>query len=265
MMVSSHDNFNRNFLISLGLHAGLLLLGWIGGKTIATVFKNNDVEIIKSAVRVDVVGMPKLTIQELKQLQNNAAPAEPEVVKGPKEDEKPKEDDTPDEIKKDDLVIQEAGKVEKKKKKSSFLSIVNEAANKKVEKKKGTETGKGNKNLDSLILEGNRLSKGSALVGDFSGEAATEFGAYVQALPDHLRKQWRLPSFLMNKDLKCRIRVNLSSSGKLIRAEIVESSGNPDYDRYAMRAVNDSDPFPKPSDAVGPQLSSRGIILGFPL
>ncbi|HXH76025.1 MAG TPA: TonB family protein [Bacteriovoracaceae bacterium] len=259
------QNFNRNFMISLGIHGALILAAYLGGQIVLNVFKNNDVEIIRASVRVDVVGMPKFTIQELRDLQQNAAAVEPEVVKGEVEPEKPKVEEAPDVIKKGDIVIQEKGS---EKKRSSFLNILSDYSSKKVDKKeraKGKKEGIGKKNLESLMVEGNRLSKGSALVGDFTDEASSEFASYVQSLPELIRQFWKLPTYLLDKDLRCRIKVYLSGAGQLIKLEVYESSGQAEFDSRAEKAIRDAAPFPKPSDAVGARLNSSGIILGFPL
>ena len=264
-MESSFDqNFNRNFLISLGVHGLLLILAYFGGQAVVKIFKSNDVEIIRASVRVDVVGMPKFTVQELMAMQRDALPPETEAAAGAKAETKVKDDDAPDVIKKDDLVVEEAGKT----KKGSFLNLLSDYSKKKVaknEKPKGETKGTGNKNLNTLVLEGNRLSKGSALVGDFSGEAASEFAAYVQTLPDAIRQHWKLPSYLLERELRCRIKIFLSQTGELLKLEILESSGESEFDARAEKAIRETAPFPKPSDAVGARLSSSGIILGFPL
>lgn len=255
-------DFNKNFLISFGAHCALFLLAFVGGEVISKVFKDNDVEIIRSSVRVDVVGMPKFTVQELKKME--AQPIierEPEVAKGKKE-ETVTDTETEDVIKKDDLVIQEQGK-----KKASFLNMLNDYSSKKVSakvEKKGDRAGTGSKNLDSLILEGNRLSKGSALVGDYSDEQNSEFSAYVQNIPGVIRPFWKLPSYLLEKDLRCRIKIYLSPVGKLLKLELQESSGVAEFDARAEKAVRDAI-FPKPSDEVGNRLTNSGIILGFPI
>ena len=257
--------FMRDFVISFGGHIGLLALAMLGGKVVSSVFKNNDVEIIKSSVRVDVVGMPKFTVQELKDMAKQVPAAVPEKVEGKKEETVAKVEDKEDVIKKDDLVIQEEGK---EKKKASFLNTLSDYSNKKIaakEVKQGTKDGTAKKNLDSLILEGNRLSTGSALIGDYTDEQQTEFSAYVQGLPQRVRQNWRLPSWLMEKtDLKCRIRIYLSSEGKLIKQELVTSSGNDEFDSKAQYAVRETT-YPKPSEAVATRLTNSGIILGFPL
>lgn len=265
MYSSETDNFNRNFMISLGAHILLGALSFAGGKAIIKFFGNNDVEIIRSAVRVDVVGMPKFTVQELKAMQRDALPPEPEpeAASGRKEETKV-EDDTPDVIKKDDLVIQEKGT----EKKSSFLNVLSDYSSKKIDKKerpKGETKGTGNKNINNLVLEGNRLSKGSALVGDFADEAGSEFASYVQTLPETIRQFWKLPSYLLEKNLRCRIKIYLSAQGQLIKTELQESSGEPEFDARAEKAIRDAAPFPKPSEAVGTRLVNSGIILGFPL
>src|SRR6478672_9238311 len=104
------------------MHIAIVAIAFLGGEVLSKYFRNNDVEIIRSAIRVDVVGMPKFTVQELKIMEKTAVelPKEPEVEKGEKVEAKP---ETEDVIKKDDLVIQE---VDKKKKKTSFLSVIND-------------------------------------------------------------------------------------------------------------------------------------------
>lgn len=262
MATKSFDrDFNKNFLLSLIGHGLLILLSFIGGEIISKVFRSNDVEIINSSVRVDVVGMPKFTVQELKVME--AKPIienEPEVAKGAVEETKT---ETEDVIKKDDLVIQEVGK----KKKASFLNMLNDYSSKKVTAKienKGKKNGIGNKNLDSLIIEGNRLSQGSALVGDYTDVQNSEFSAYVQNIPGIIRPFWKLPSYLLEKELRCRIKIFLSPNGELLKLDILESSGLAEFDTRAEKALRDAI-FPKPSNEVGKRLTSSGIILGFPL
>ena len=253
-------DFNKKLFISFGVHGLMFLLAFAGGEVVSKFFKDNDVEIIRSAVRVDVVGMPKFTIQELKKMQAQPVVEQiPEVAKGVKEETKA---ETEDVIKKGDLVIQEEGK-----KKSNFLNLLNDYSSKKVTakvQKKGTNTGAGIKNLDSLIIEGNKLSKGSALVGDYSDAENSAFSAYVQNIPGVIRPYWKLPSYLLEKDLRCRIKIYLSQEGKLLKVELQESSGVAEFDARAEKAVRDA-VFPAPSAEVGTRLTNSGIILGFPI
>ncbi len=253
-------SFNRDFLISLGFHLVLFLLTFAGGQVVSRVFKSNDVEIIQSSVRVDVVGMPKFTIQELKQIQIEKPLENPqEVSKTVKEETKTEAEDV---VKKDDLIIEEEGK-----KKASFLNLLQDYSAKKVtvsNDKKSIKNSEKNSNLDSLVIEGNKLSKGSSLVGDYTDLQNSEFSTYVQNIPQVIKPFWKLPSYLMEKNLRCRIKVFLSTEGKLLKLELQESSGVPEFDTRAENAIREST-FPKPSEEVGLRLTRSGIILGFPI
>ena len=263
MTGSSLDrDFNRNFVISLGLHALLAILAYATSTVLVKFFKNQDVEIIRSSVRVDVVGMPKFTIQELRNMQKEALPEKPTVPEEAKGTKAETKAESVDVIKKGDLVIQE----ETKKKKTSFLNLISDYSKKKIDikdSKKGIRNGKSS--LDNLILEGNRLSKGSALVGDYSDTENSAFSNYVQTLPELVRVHWKLPSYLLDKNLRCRIRMFISPSGQLIKVELHESSGQSEFDARAEKAIRDSAPFPKPEPEVASRLTGSGIILGFPL
>lgn len=266
-------DIRKSFAISFGAHVLLLFSAILVTKFLIgpSSKRNLEIEIIQSSVRVDVVGMPKFTVQELKEMQKNAAPAEPEAKPqeaAPQVAETPKEEVKEDVIKENDLVVEE------QKKKNDFNSLLSSYSSKKVKKKdtpapaKVANTvisGKGSKIIDNLILEGNRVSSGSALVGDITNEASSEFSAYVQAMPEKVRVHWKLPSYLLNQNLKCRIKVYLNSSGNLIKTEVVESSGVDEFDTRAMRAIKDAAPFPNPSKDVGTRLATYGIILGFPI
>lgn len=261
--LTADRDFNKNFLISCGAHVAFFLIAYVGGSAIVKIFNlNQNVEIIHSSVRVDVVGMPKFTVKELKAMQAEpVAKPEPEP-QGAKVEAKA---ETEDVIKKDDLVIEEKGEAPKKK--PSFMNLVTDYSTKKVaptERKQGVKNSN-NKDLDSLIIEGNRLSKGGALVGEYSDADNSELSSYVQALPELVRAHFKLPSYLLNEPLRCRIAVYLSPSGAVLKTDLIESSGNSEYDARAEKAIRDASPFPKPSAAVAPRIGSSGIILRFPL
>lgn len=273
-MLNAHldQDIRKSFLISFGVHILLLFSAVLVTKFLMgpSSKRSLEIEIIQSSVRVDVVGMPKFTVQELREMQKNAAPAEPdakpeEVVKAA---ETPKEEPKEDVIKEGDLII------EKEKKQADFTNLLSSYSSQKVKKKESPRavkpantvvSGKGNKIIDNLILEGNKVSAGSALVGDITSESSSEFSAYVQGMPEKVRVHWKLPSYLMNQNLKCRIKVYLNANGNLIKTEVVESSGVEEFDSRALRAIKDASPFPVPSKDVGTRLATYGIILGFPI
>jgi TonB family protein len=258
-----HD-FNKNFLFSLGFHILFFLLSFAGGQVVYRVFKANEVEIIQTSIRVDVVGMPKFTIDELKQIEADKLLEKkplnsPEITKIAAEETKVEAEDV---IKKNDLVIQEEVK-----KKTSFLNLLQDYSSKKIStsrEKIDVKNNTSSNSLSSLVIEGNKISKGTALIGSYTDIQNSEFATYVQSIPLAIKPYWKLPSYLMEKNLRCRIKIYLTQEGKLLKLEIQESSGVTEFDRRAESAIRESS-FPKPSAAVGPRLTNSGIILGFPI
>ncbi|MFZ8933183.1 MAG: TonB C-terminal domain-containing protein [Bacteriovoracaceae bacterium] len=211
--------------------------------------KNQKIEFVEvlPAVRVDVVAMPKLTLQELKNIKVG--------------DESPPPESKPNDKGSGPEFL-------KKGKKKSLMDLLKKQANKKVglkpsKVKKSGKTSTGI-NLSELILEGNKISKGSAIIGTRAAQANTEVTKYVSSLPDFVRPHWRLPSYLIDLDLNCRIRIFLNSRGELIRSEVFKSSGNKEYDQRAMSAIKLSQ-FPDPKGDAKDLAAQGKIILGFPL
>jgi colicin import membrane protein len=263
MELKVSEDLKSSFFKSLLIHFFLVTLGFLLPKIIHLSSRNSDIEIINSSIRVDVVGMPKFTIKELKQIQKELVESQPSNTA---EEKKATSPNTEDIIKKDDLVIQEKSKEKAKK---SFLNMITNYSSKKIESQKGAKFStkiSSDNELNSLVIEGNKISKGSALTGDYSDEEISDFSIYVQSLPEVIRKYWKLPSYLMNQGLKCRIRIFLSTKGQLLKLEVQESSGQVEFDARAEDAIKKAAPyFPTPAETVSNRVASSGIILGFPL
>ena len=135
---------------------------------------------------------------------------------------------------------------------------------KRADKESANSTGFSQRELQQLILAGNKLSKGSSLTGG-SGDSGDAFTQYISSLPDMIRPRWKLPSYLIDQNLKCRIRIFLNPTGRLLRAEIYESSGNSEYDRRALEAVKGTSPFPELAESFKSRGINGDIVLGFPL
>jgi TonB family protein len=120
---------------------------------------------------------------------------------------------------------------------------------------------------NGLILAGNKISKGQAITGDskLSEAMSQEYAEYGDQVTKSVKKNWFLPTYLQDKKLVCRIRIFISSQGSLLKAEVMEPSGNKDFDEKAMRAVRRGAPFPPPSAKIAKELAFQGFILGFPL
>ena len=58
---------------------------------------------------------------------------------------------------------------------------------------------------------------------------------------------WIVPA-TGNEDLKCTIKVKLTSDGTVISADVILSSGDEIFDRSAENAVHKASPLPVPND-----------------
>jgi len=264
--ISENKSFKYYFSWSMFFHISLVLLFFLVGKLFHDQLqrtKDFNMKLIEASVKVDIVAMPKFTLKELKAL--------PPVSRG-EDIEVKKKEVAPEVITEDDIVFK------KKVKKLNFLDMMKNLSEKKVKKsktkKKRNRKKKGQSNglnidsstLKKLVAEGNKVSKGVALSGTgTSNSDLTEFNAYMSALPVHVRLYWKLPGYLMDKDLKCRIRIFLKSNGALLKAEVFESSGEKEFDDRAMKAVKAAAPFPSvPNQNISNALKGE-IVLGFPL
>lgn len=207
-----------------------------------------NLNLVESSVRVDVVEMPKITLQELKSLPPIAQDA------------------------KDTLPAQGIGaegiEFQKPSESGSLATYLKELSQGKVEKaakKKERKRGRSNnkKALRQLVLAGNKMSSGRALTGK-TGEKSSDFEYYLESIPDRVRSHWSLPSYLGDSGLQCRIRIYLNKDGRLLKAEIYESSGNEEYDAIAMDAVKNAT-FPIPDKNFLNEVLDGNILLGFPL
>ncbi len=254
---------------SFFIHVGLIILvaltsyfQWAKGEK----QRRLNVKLVQSSVRVDVVAMPKRTLQELKALQAAGASA------GQKAEESSPEakpvDNTPD----------RGNEFIKKKEKVSFKDLLKQYSKDKVEtakkpKKKSKSNSKKDKGLDSstlakldgLIKRGNKVSSGQALVGTGSAESLTALQEYAAKLPGLVKPYWKLPSYLANQELQCRIRVFINGRGELIRSEVYEKSKDPEYDERAMKAIKAAAPFPPPDGDIINRTLRGDILMGFPL
>lgn len=257
----SNEQFPFYLRRSFYVHCILVLLTLIGGKIVISEhqkLRDQNLELVRASVRVDMVSMPTHTLEELKTMTPETA-ATPEPVK---EEAKPEVKEVAKEAAKED--VKDLEKVEEDKH-QNFLTKLKQLSGKKISKKQNSKEVSENQELKQLVLAGNKLSKGTETYGDSRGGDQTAFQAYVSRLPQKVKPFWRLPSFLLNKNLKCRVRVWISMSGHVSRAEIYQSSGDSEYDQKALDAVNSASPFPQLAENFSKRALNGEILLGFPL
>ena len=235
---------------------------------------------IEQIVRVDVVGLPKLTQQELEELKNNL-----EVTQDNEKyisDSKSEIDSTDKEIKEDqnkEIINQNENKEIINQDENSDtvsdrgLDLIKSLSQQKgatFKPKKGKTTSakkqnkKSSKRFQNLIIERNKLSKGSSINGRYQSDVA-EFDKYVLNLPNLIRPFWKLPSFLKESNFNARVIIYINDEGNVIHYRFVSKSGNEEFDDRVIKSIEKSQPFPVPSDQIKDTLLSEGVILGFPL
>jgi TonB family protein len=258
----------------------LFSLTLISGKIIIdqqAKLRDKNMELVQASVRVDMVAMPKYTLNELKNISSGVEEAkkeEPTPTAEPVKKEEPKPEPVKEEPKPEPKVVEKevtpSFEEVSKQKRENFLSKLKQIGNKKIKSEGNVKAEKGlygekNSALKDLVLSGNKLSKGVQIYGDGNAAEMTAFQAYAARLPDIVRPRWRLPDFLINKKLKCRVRVWLAPNGEVTRAEVYQSSGEPDFDQRAVNAIKDSSPFPRLSEEFSKRGQNGDILLGFPL
>lgn len=275
----------NSFFVHLILVVSTLITGEIA-LNISDKLKEKNIELVQASVRVDMVAMPKHTLKELQNLSSGTEEAKKEEGPTPEElkaqELKEANDKKLEEARaqeKEELALLEAKKEkelseakESQKKKQDFKDMLKKLSEKKVENKdeavaktdKGLY-GKEKTALKELVLAGNKVSQGVSIYGSGNTQNMTAFQAYIAKLPEFVRPHWRLPSFLLQKGLKCRVRVWLNLDGTLKRAEIYQSSGDTEYDHRAIQAVERAAPFPKLSEEFGLRAQNGDVLLGFPL
>ena len=231
------------------VHGLLFLIVVVAGKVISGTIRGKrdfNLKLVESSVRVDVVGMPKLTLRQLRQL--------------------PRVEQSLQNMQKEGLKahISET-EFQKASDKNSLTDILKGFSTGKVEKapRENKKRLNNQSELKKLVLAGNKMSSGSALSGNY-GESSSDFESYLGSLPDKVRPHWILPSYLAGDDLKCRIRIYLDKDGKLSKAQVQESSGHDEYDSIALEAVKKTS-FPKPDEKFVREVLEGKILLGFPL
>ncbi len=84
-------------------------------------------------------------------------------------------------------------------------------------------------------------------------KAHSTIARYVSLIQQKVKLYW-LPPLDARKGMKCLVRVNLVPGGDVIQASVVQSSGDPVFDRSVVNAVYRASPLPLPADnALFPQ------------
>ena len=108
--------------------------------------------------------------------------------------------------------------------------------------------------------KGNILAAGTSLTGVHK----IQHNRYLGQLKNHVQKNWFLPEWLAQKDLRAQIQIKIDKTGNLLEQKLIESSGDATFDELASETVKNSDPFPAPPEKFQELLKVDGFVLGFP-
>lgn len=111
-------------------------------------------------------------------------------------------------------------------------------------------------------IKGNFLSPGTHVSGE-AREAAE--ANYLDILKDRLQENWTLPSWLARQNLSAQVQIQIDARGHLKNLKWIKTSGNSQFDDAVKRAIEISQPFPFPPKDLLDNVSSNGILMGFPL
>lgn len=240
--------FQKEIKTSIILH--ILILGGFSIKNF--LFSAPDIDY-KSAIRVDIVGLPdkvtspkpQVKTEETKQ-EPSTKPPEPtkkEEIKKPEEKTVPKA-----EAKKDVKDIQKNA-LDKLKALDKISNSVNnqKTQNDAIERLKKQE------------FRGNQVAAGNSL----TGTDKFVYDAYIGELDSHVKGFWDLPRWLSEESLRAVVKVKIDANGFVTSKQIVTSSGNQAYDEVALQTVAKASPFPVPPSKFRGTLEVHGFNVEF--
>ena len=258
---NTNSYFKYGFRFSLLLHFTFLL--WLIAFSVVESFRGpTDAEkrllLNKQSIRVDVVDLPSLKMQDLYKV-DLSKEAEAETLSKVSKKEKEIKEEAPAPSSKT-MKLPEEGKSSKKTRLKELQKSFRAEAKRQELLAKYRKQVSANSGDKRPLLAGNILSKGGSVQGDVAGEE-DEFKASVQA---HVIKFWQSPPTAMGQGYRANVAVNIAPTGRVLSKKLTKSSGNHDFDTSAMDAVEAADPFPAPPENLKRIILQEGILCRFP-
>ncbi len=116
------------------------------------------------------------------------------------------------------------------------------------------------KQLRQMVFKGNKIIAGSSL----TGIEKLEVEEYVDRVEAHVKSFWALPQWLAKKKLRAKALVKWDSRGMPTTIQIVESSGDDEFDEVVMSTLQKAIPFPPPPEKFILIVRQQGVLFGFP-
>jgi TonB family protein len=272
---SSRDDFalKRGVRLSLFVHG--LLLVWvilsqvidIGGKRAEEEAALRRARELRTAIRVDVVGMPMMKPEDLAQVDPTLEVSKdpgtpPEAVKvEPSQDAMVAPRAEPS---KPDPKAKKTTEKREEEDPRSRMRDVRERLRADSRRKEllaklegdGKRVGSGGRQ----VLAGNQLSEGYSVTGDI----AKDGDVYTGKVKAHLHRNWFLPAWMTSSNLKAHVVLRIAPDGRVVSKEFAKRSGNADFDAAVEKTINAANPLPPPPEALRRAYLEDGLGYSFP-
>jgi len=247
------DSLSRNIYISIGGHVGVAMIVFF-----QAVLMPGDPIDLRSAIRVDVVGLPeKITEQPILHPPPKAKdepkpkPKLPPKEAAPEPAMKPLAPEMPStKAKKKDTAKAQAEALRKLKAQSALEDIKNSLAKDKDKEQQEKAT----------LVKGNKPVEGS----DLTGLPQIEFNRYLKDIEGLIRSRWSIPEWMADAKLRAQVLVMIDDRGFVVKKIFRRSSGNVVFDNSVIAAIESSSPLPAPPKKLQGVLGTNGILFNFP-
>jgi colicin import membrane protein len=253
------DHFKKMIGLSLIFHVTFILI-----MSLKALFFPSESLDLDSSVRVDLVALPDKVVSlpptEAKPLPVPAPVSPPPPVPPPqavtspaKVLPKPEAIVLKPKISPKDEVLK---KIEKFKEQEKRKKVIEEIEN-QVRADEQKERAQKLELLKSAVIKGNKLNSGTSLKG--LNRAA--FADYSAVIRNQVHEHWNMPQWLRGASLHTVVHIFIDHRGILIKREVDKSSGDSTFDSYALKAIDESQPFPPPPEKFVDLVQLDGLYL----
>lgn len=114
--------------------------------------------------------------------------------------------------------------------------------------------------MRQIVFKGNKIMAGQALRGIEKLEAED----YVARVEQHVKSFWTLPQWLKSRPYRAKLLVKWDTNGIPVLIQLVETSGNEEFDQYVFETIQKATPLPSPPEKFTLLVRQQGVIFGFP-
>ncbi len=85
------------------------------------------------------------------------------------------------------------------------------------------------------------------------------FGRYYMAVFNKIQSAWVLPHYYEQEQLMATVEITIRTDGRIVKTQFEKKSGNADFDRSVMRAIQKANPLPPLPAGIREPLLTLGI------